>query len=296
MSYDLYFYKRKGRQLSEQEIGDYLTKNLVTPTEESNQWFFDNEDTRVYFFINHNEPEDDPEAIELYESFEDFDNTHFTFNLNFLRPNFFGLEAFKFVDKFVTDLDLFILNPQSQTDPDNPLKVDASTLFENWSITNLRQSVDHFNEFNFSFFPLDRSDKLWEFNFRRNEMQDTLGDAYFVPKVFFMKRKDTGEAISLTIWSEHLPIVLPSVDYVLVTKDYKKLFRTVKEAGIVPYSTIIKNFGTYFDSYDFNDSKIIHPTNSEKVKDAFNGLKLEYQTEKFCEPLEMDKLSNSLPK
>jgi hypothetical protein len=122
MSYDLYFYKQKGRQLSEKEIGDYLNEHLTVPTEGGNQWFFQNEDTQVYFFVNHNEPEDDPEAVELFESFADFDNTHYTLNLNFLRPNFFGLEAFRFVDKFITDLDLFVLNPQSQTDPDNPLK------------------------------------------------------------------------------------------------------------------------------------------------------------------------------
>jgi hypothetical protein len=60
MSYDLFFYKRKGRQLSENEIGEYLTNNLTPVNENGNQWVFENEDTEVYFILDHNEPEDDP--------------------------------------------------------------------------------------------------------------------------------------------------------------------------------------------------------------------------------------------
>ncbi len=87
MSYDLDFYKLKGRQLTENEIGAYLTNNLTPCSENGNEWFFENEDTEVYFFLNRNEPEDNQEAIEISEKFSDFDNTQFTFNLNFLRPN-----------------------------------------------------------------------------------------------------------------------------------------------------------------------------------------------------------------
>ncbi len=86
MSYDLYFYKQKGTVLSENQIAKYLTDNLVSVTENSNQWIYENEDTEVYYSFDHNEPEDDPESIELYESFADFENTHFSFNLNFMRP------------------------------------------------------------------------------------------------------------------------------------------------------------------------------------------------------------------
>jgi hypothetical protein len=60
--------------------------------------------------------------LNCYENFTDLDNIYFTFNLNYLRPDFFGQFAFEFVDKFVKDLDLFVLNPQSTTDPDNPIK------------------------------------------------------------------------------------------------------------------------------------------------------------------------------
>lgn len=69
MSYDLYFYKQKGTNLSENQIAKYLTDNLVSVNENANQWFYENLDTEVYYSFDQNEPEYDPESIELYESF-----------------------------------------------------------------------------------------------------------------------------------------------------------------------------------------------------------------------------------
>ena len=52
MSYDLYFYKQKETDLSETKIGNYLTANLVPENENDKQWFFENQDTDVYFSFN----------------------------------------------------------------------------------------------------------------------------------------------------------------------------------------------------------------------------------------------------
>lgn len=294
MSYDLYFYKRKGPQLSENEIGDYLTNNLTPVNENGNQWVFENEDTEVYFILDHNEPEDDPETIEMFENFNDFDNTHFTFNLNFLRPNFFGLEAFQFVEKFMTDLDLFVIDTQS-VDPDNPRKIPASEMLATWSKTNLAFSADKFDEFGFTYIPIEQSDDTWFYNFHKQSMQDRLGDGYYVPKVFLMKTKVGNTAITLTTWTEHIPTVIPPADYFLLTKQYKKFFRTVTETGLISYDTLMKNFGNYFDDFDFKGCKIIHPGNAAKVKDIFNKIKLEYKAGDFCERMEMEKLVNAKP-
>lgn len=294
MSYDLYFYKRKGRQLSENEIGDYLTNNLTPVDENGNQWVFENEDTEVYFILNHNEPEDDPESIEMFENFSDFDNTHFTFNLNFLRPNFFGLEAFQFVEKFMADLDLFVIDTQS-ADPDNPRKIVASDMLATWSKTNLAFSADKFDEFGFTYIPIDQSDNTWLYNFHKQSMQDKLGDGYYVPKVFLFKTKVGNKAITLTTWTEHIPIVVPPADYFLLTKKYKRFFREVTETGLISYDTLMKKFGNYFDDFDFKGCKIIHPDNAAKVKDIFNGVKLEFQLNDFCERIAMEKLVNAKP-
>lgn len=231
----------------------------------------------------------------MLESFTDFDNTHFTFNLNFLRPNFFGLEAFSFVEKFITDLDLFVLDPQSKTDPDNPKKISGNEMIETWSATNLGQSVIQYNELGLTYIPLDKSNDIWNYNFQRRKIQANLGDSYFVPKLFIMRVKGTERIITLSTWTQHIPIVLPPADYFLISKEYKKLFRTVKGNGLISYDTLINNCGEYFDDFDFNDCKIIHPDKAIKVKDIFNGLKMEYIAGTFCERMSMDKLVNAKP-
>src|SRR5690606_10226598 len=124
---------------------------------------------------------EDPEDIELFESFEDFENTQFTFNINFIRPNFFGLEAFPFVEQFMNEFDLYALDPQCRSDPDNPGRKTAEGYYSEWSQTNLKFSSEHFDELELLHFPLERSNDYWRYNFHVNQLQHGLGEDYFVP-------------------------------------------------------------------------------------------------------------------
>lgn len=130
MSYDLYFYKKKNSELLEKDIRDYLRTELTEPNEQNNQWWFDNEDTGVYFCFEATDAEDSDDYKELFESFSEFDNMGFLFNLNFIRPEFFGLEAFLFVEKFIEDLDLYVLNTQSEKSSHIPYKPERNELYQ----------------------------------------------------------------------------------------------------------------------------------------------------------------------
>lgn len=292
MGYDLFFYKCKGQQFSENEIANYLTENLTSPNSNGNQWFFENEDTEVYFSFEQNEPGGGLEDTEMLENFEKFDNAHFSFNLNFLRPNFFGIEAFQFVDKFMSDLDLSVIDPQS-AEPDLPRKFTSSQMLATWGNMNLTFSATKSNDSGFTYLPIEKSDDVWDYNFHKQKMQDGLGEGYYVPKVFMMKTKAGNNAITLTTWTESIPMIIPAADYYLLTRQYKKFFRTIKEAGLISYETLIKNFGSYLDNYDFKGCKIIHPNEAAKAKDIFNKVKLEYRLNDFCERVPMDKLVNA---
>ncbi|MEO6731290.1 MAG: hypothetical protein ABIN01_08730 [Ferruginibacter sp.] len=293
MSYDLYFYKSKRTTLSEEQIANYLTENLVPKNENGNQWFYENQDTEVYYSFDQNEIEDDPESKELYESFHDFDNTHFSFNLNFMRPCFFGLEAFQFVEKFMKDLNLSVFNPQSASE--SPYIPTKEELFENWDKTNLWSSVDHFDKLQSCFIPTDKSNAIWNYNFNRSRLQNELGEQYFVPKVFFFKTKQTNEVVTVTSWTEHIPNLIPPADYFLLTRQYKKLFRTIKDNILVSRQTIENNFSSDFDEFEFPDCKIIHPNNAARIKDKFNSIKPEQTLADFAERLPMENLYNAKP-
>jgi hypothetical protein len=293
MSYDLYFYKSKGTNLSEEQISNYLSDNLVPKDEREGQWFFENEDTDVYYFFDQNEPNNDPESIELYDSFKDFDNTNFSFNLNYLRPSFFGLEAFEFVEKFITDLGLLVLNPQSESE--GPYKPTKADLFENWNDTNLWASAKQFEANQTCYLPAEQSNAIWNYNFNRARLQRELGDQYFVPRIFFFRTTKTNKVITVSTWAEHIPNVIPGADYFLLTREYKKLFKTIKDRILVSRETIEKNFGSQFSDLDFPDCKIIHPDNAAAIKDKFNSLKAEHILADFAAGLPMENLYNAKP-
>lgn len=292
MSFDLYFYKQKKTSLSEFEIANYLSNNLVQVNESNNQWFFENEDTDVYFSIEINEPEDDPETIELFENFEDFENTHFSFNLNFMRPSFFGLEAFQFVEKFIKDLGLFVLNPQEALEI--PYIPDKQQLFENWNRTNLNSSKEHFGEES-HYYPLEESNQIWEFNFNRKNIQEEIGDDYFVSRIFFCKTFKDNEIVTLSTWTQHIPNILPKTDYYLLIREYKKLFKKVKDNVLISHQTLVDKFGNYFEDYLIKDCKIIHPEQASEVESIFNDLKSDMKFEKYMERIGLESLYNAKP-
>jgi hypothetical protein len=292
MSYDLFFYKKKEKSLTVSEIANYLAEKIGETDKDSNQWFYENEETEVYFSIESNEPEDDPETIEIFDSFKDFDNTNFSFNLNFMRPSFFGLEAFLFVEKFIKDLDLYILNPQE--DFELPYKPSKEKLFENWNITNLNASKDNFDKESF-YYPLEESNKIWKFNYEREKLLEEVDEIYFVSRVFFCKTLKDKKVVTLSTWTEHIPNILPKADYYLLNREYKKLFKKVKDNILISRETLIDKFGEYFEDYQNTDSKIIHPENALKVKDIFNGLKSDLVFEKFMVRIGMESLYNAKP-
>jgi len=295
MSYDLYFYKKKGADTSEEKIREYLTNNINSTSESDTQWISENEDTETYFSFDLNEPETDEESIQLFESFKDFEYTRFTFNLNYLRPDFFGQNAFLFVDKFIKELDLYVLNPQSITNPDNPVKPKEGELYQNWSTINADNSATYFKEYGLEYLPLNKSNEIYDYNLNRTKIQAELGDNYFVPKLFFFKTKKDNRIVTLCTWTEHIPNVFPPADYYLLTKTYKKFFRTVKESGLISSASLYERFSELIESFHFKNCKIIHPDKAEQATKLFNTTKLEYTLEEFADRLPIEKLVNSKP-
>jgi len=292
MSYDLYFYRRKNSKLEENRIREYLNTNLFSIEQDGTQWFVENEDTETYFFINKNERETDEESIEIFESFSDYENTHYSFNLNFLRPDFFGQFAFEFVDKFINDLDLYVLNPQSHVGEDSPIKPESGELYRNWSVLNAGHSATLFEKCGLIYYPLDKSDYFFEYNLNRESLQEKLGDDYYVPRLYLLKRISDGVVVTLSTWTQHIPNVFPLADYYLLNKKYKKIFRNIEEDGIISSSTLYERFGSLFSDFEFKDCKIIHPQNAEKAKDLYNSTQLEYQLKGFLEKAPIDKVVN----
>ena len=294
MSYDLYFYKRTEDKLTEMEIAEYLKKNLTSKNYNDEQWFVEDEDTETYFSIDYNSLELDEETIEIFEKFQGYEFTHFSFNLNFLRADFFGLFAFEFVDKFINEFDLFVLNPQT-SDTEFPFKPQSGELYENWSKINAVHCVGFFKEYELEFYSIDKSNDFYHYNRNRSKLQEKVGNDYFVPKIFLLQKKSDKQIFTLCTWTEHIPTILPLTDYYLLTKKYKKLFKTVEESGVISKSVFMDRFEGFLDNYEFMNCKIIHPDMAEKAQNIFNSTKFEYKLTDFAERVQIDKLVNVKP-
>ncbi|WP_207420719.1 hypothetical protein [Desertivirga brevis] len=294
MSYDLYFYKKRGASLTESDISEYLNENLVSTSESYKQWFVEDEDTEVYFSFDLNEPNTETEDVAFFDSFQDFSNTNFTFNLNYFRPDFFGKLSFEFVERFVKELDLFVLNPQSTEDDEHPVKPRENELYENWSAINARNSLDYFEEYDLEYYPLEKSNDFYDYNYNRVRLQEQLGEAYYVPKLYILKTKSDGKIVTVSFWSEHLPVVFPPAEYFLITKKYRRLFRKVEESGLISAATFYQRFGSFISDFNFKGCKIIHPDQAERAMDVFNSTKIEIPTD-AVERVQIDRLVNIKP-
>jgi hypothetical protein len=292
MSYDLFFFKQKSSPLTEQAIRDYLTENLTKPNEQNNQWWFENEDTGVYFCFETTDENDSENCEEVFERFSGFENLRFMFNINFIRPDFFGREAFPFVEKFITDLDLYVLNPQSESNADNPFKPKSQELYESWASTNNQASEQNFDPGD-CYYPVDETNEIWRHNFNKWKLQAAYDEVYYVPKIYLVKEYKTNRIVTQTSWVENIPNVFPKADFIYLLRKRKTLLKTVEERGYIHYDTFIDQFGRFLD--DIDGYKIIHPENAEKAAKAFNTIKFYAPEGGLGERVPWDKVYNTKP-
>lgn len=290
MSYDLFFYKAKDSNLTTDQIGDYLSNKLTPINENGNQWFFENKNTEVYYSFETSDPVEEDEAEDFTDSFKDFVNTGIAFNLNFIRPSFFGQEAFNFVETFINDLDLFVMNPQGSDD--SPSKPSKKFLFENWNKTNIWASKEHFDDKSL-FYPIDKSNRVWEYNYKRQQIQDEIGEDYFVSKNFFFKETQTNTVVTLSMWTEHIPNILPITDYYLLGRKYKRLFKTVEDMVLLTRDDFNLTFSSYFEPYSVSETIIIHPDKAASIEKVFNSVKSNLNFKKHLERIAADSISNA---
>ena len=288
MSYDLFFYKHKSNNLTNENIGQFLSANLVQVNEHGNQWFFENDDTGVYYSFETNEASEDSDDSPGYV---DYVNTNISFNLNFIRPSFFGLEAFNFIERLITELDLYVENPQAGSEV--PTKPTKHELFEGWNKTNQWASKEHADETT-SYYPIEKSNIVWAYNYNRKAIQEEIGDEYFASKIFLVKRVKDNEIVTLSVWTEHIPNVLPDTDYYLLHRKYKKLLRTVKDMVLLTRDDFNKIFGENFQPYQFANSRIIHPEKAGSIGKLFNSVRSELDFKRDLKNVNTDSILNTL--
>jgi hypothetical protein len=213
VSYDLFFRGRgPDRCLSWDEFKAYFSIRPNFNVQETQAWYSNN-DTDVYFSFDYSERGDSGEA----EVDEVSSTIPVSFNVNYYRPHPFGLEAELEVGAFVRHFDLMVSDPQTSGMGEGEYSRDG--FLSGWNAGNefAYRAIASQNQSKASLtLPASKLRAYWHWNFQRAERQVNLGDSMFVPKILFIDV--TGETRTAAAWGDGIPVLLPSVDLVLVPR------------------------------------------------------------------------------
>lgn len=224
MSYDLFFKPRTGN-IKPMDIIDYFRQRRDYQVD-SQQAFYQNEDTGVYFVFEL-QSETGPDEDRPYPV---------TLNINYFRPSFFGIEAEQEVTALVRTFDMTVFDPQENGMGEGE-----------YSPEGFLRGWNHGNEFGYSaflaepnhrvnliYFPTKNLIDAWTWNRSRSELQREFGEWKFVPKINFVLLD--GQPSTAAVWPDGIPIAVPEVDYFLVMRKQmapRRLFRRIEDMTLL---------------------------------------------------------------
>jgi hypothetical protein len=204
MSYDLYFKPRNGA-IDEGALARYFSaqKNFKIDLP---QVLYENRDTGVYFVIELQTQADEP-GEEYFP---------LALNINYFRPDFFILEAEPEITRFVAEFDLTVSDPQLAGMGEG--EYSAERLLSGWRHGNEfgHSSIlaDPANHAQVHSLPSSVTRDAWRWNFGRDALQEAVGESKYVPPVTFLLLD--GKVVTVTIWPDGIPVVMPQVDYLFI--------------------------------------------------------------------------------
>jgi hypothetical protein len=288
MSYDLIFYTKRDAILDLNQVFSYLDEKLgIDDNKDRTQWFFQNEETGSYFSIDYSVSSEVDEF--LFGS--EYTKTGFSFNINYLRPEYFGLEAFPYVEDLIVTFNFLVYNPQGNEELAEFIK---GSLFENWKKINRENSIENYKRQKLNYLELSKSNYSWSFCVNRVSLQKSLTDDIFVAGIFFNKLRNTNEVLTLSIWPECIPVVLPITDNVFIVKRAKKLFGVSEEKGLVPFEVILNTLKGSIKPTKYNGIEcfILSEDDSVEAKKKFDGIKIDSSLVENIEGLAIETIVN----
>ena len=259
MSYDLFFHKPG---LTESQFSAYFSARpnyKLGP----GQAIYENEDTGVSFMFEFGRDEDNEDEQETDEP--ETERPDASFNLNFFRPHFFGLEAEPEVRAFVERFKPEVDDGQAEGMGAGPFTTEG--FLRGWNKGN---------EFAYRAFlkmedgpevvaslPTAELDSIWRCNYAHKQYQDKLGERVFVPRIMFLKIDS--KLCSVSTWAEGIPALLPITDGLLVGRKpsgFRRLFKRDWESCYVA----------------FDEARRVMPTKPDASTYARPAILLDYQS------------------
>lgn len=208
MSYDLYIFPERYDAAA---IRSWFQNRPRYQAGESGA-FYQNEETGVYFAFDF-EPAPDP-APDADDRDPSERAPHVHFNLNYMRPHVFGLEAEPEVSAFVEAFNCRIDDPQMRGMGDGPYSREG--FLSGWNAGNAfgymvlaERGVDG----EMLFASGERIEKVWNWNLKSNALQDSYAvqrDDVFVPHLIWGVEPRSAEPLAAVTWTRGIPTIIPA--------------------------------------------------------------------------------------
>lgn len=234
MSYDLYFFRRDGSMIPKSGFDAYFSGRQHYG-QNGDPGFYGNDDTGVYFsfaYADDRDEEDDP----------DWRPAAATFNINYVRPHIFALEAEPELAAFARHFDLTVDDPQISGMGKG--EYSGEGFLTGWNAGNDFAHRAFAGQAGASFapyvLPAERIEACWRWNHERHRLQQRFGEAVFVPRIMFLAH--AGKPLSVCVWPDGIPIALPLVDAIIVDRDAlapRRFFGRSKDRCLAMWAEVV---------------------------------------------------------
>ncbi|MDP4093197.1 MAG: hypothetical protein Q8920_07525 [Bacillota bacterium] len=275
MSFNLYFYKKKeAPEPGKAMLSEYFKKlhcfTVKTGDNGSEEFFYSNEETGVYFSFYYSKNESRPDFPDNYSY------TGISLSIGCCRPVFFALEAMPVVESVQVDLGFIIQNPLEDTK--TTVKYSQEELVQAWEKQNQAEIRAKGKEANLKYLSREMSLDIWKYSREKEKIQKDLGGKYYVPKIYIIHNKETGELERAISWPEAIPQVIPECEYVIVSRTKPGFlgFRKKSQVGILKYDYLMSKIHKYLNIFDgpLPGMKILNPFNKLYVLSVFMHMKI----------------------
>lgn len=238
MSYDLYFHLGNDKgDLSDQEFRSYFDHREGYSQEGPNQYFYQNENTGVYFSFD----------LERFCDEENGEEYWVSFNLNFFRPHYFALEARPELEAFCEAFPVSINDPQYEGMGQGEFV--GQKFLDGWNAGNkVAYNISRKEEIAAEHvLPTRKLEEIWTWNYQLKTYQESLGESIFVPTIAFVRHD--GSVKTGVVWSDGIATAIPDVDVLMIYRQELAPLRWFRQSpGIVIVERA--EFGLFLNAYD----------------------------------------------
>src|SRR5262249_13135627 len=157
-----------------------------------------------------------------------------SFNINYLRPHVFGLEAEIELSALVARFAPRIRDPQRDGMGDGPYTPEG--FLRGWNAGNRFgcEAMAFGAGLQRPGLPAATLERVWRWNYAKDAYQERLATIElvpcFVPTVDIVRSVEPSELFTVVIWGDAMPLALPEVDAILIAA---KPLRLLPRVGLV---------------------------------------------------------------